>query len=230
MNSYSQARLHRRAVVLVVVLVASIVLTATTAGPADAKSFAQFRDTGRAASASWEQWDGTETGGPFGNVHIGYLTAEETTSGRASVWGWIDDFDCEEGEKPWGGHGEDEEEGVCAYLGDRWIEADGLAFSMDRKMTTATLVGELIVYGGGHGDGGELGRPPANIVWTGLGGTYTSRYTARYRDGDTTFTETWRSTERSATVDGNIGPMGFDPDLSSGYLSSYRTSFKSRTK
>lgn len=231
MTTHRSSRVSHRVLALVTTLAIALALAAVDASPADAKSSSQYRETGRAASTYWEQYDGTDTGGPLGNVHIGYLSAYETTAGVASAWGWIEDWDCEPGEKPWGGgHSFDDEEpvGGCDWIGERWLEGDGLRFSMDKKMTTATLKGELIVYGG-HGED-EVGRPPVDIVWTGLGGTYTSRYTTRYRDGNTTWTDTYRSTEREATMGGTLGPMGFDPDLSGGYLSTYKTSSKSRTK
>lgn len=232
MITHSKTRMSHRALAMVTLLALAFALVAVDTSPADAKSSSQYRETGRAASTDWEQYDNTPTGGTLGNVHIGYLSAYETTTGRASAWGYIQDYDCEEGERPGGGHGFDDEEpvGGCDWVGERWLEGEGLAFTMDKKMTTATLKGQLIAYGGGHGEEGEVGRPVADIVWTGLGGTYTSRYTSRYRDGNTTWTESYNSTERSASMGGTLGPMGFDPDFSAGYLSSYKTSSKSRTK
>jgi hypothetical protein len=229
MKARSQAALGRRALSLALMLATALAAALASAGPAEARSSSQYRETGRAASTYWEQYDNTPTGSQFGNVHIGWLSAFETTTGVASAWGWIEDWDCEEGQKPGGGHGEEPSEG-CVWVGERWLEGDGLAFSMDKKMTTATLKGQLIAYGGGHGEEGEVGRPNANIVWSGIGGTYTTKYTNRYRDGNTTWTETYNGTERSATMGGTLGPMGFDPDFSGGYLTTYKTSSKSRTK
>ncbi|HUH07857.1 MAG TPA: hypothetical protein VML96_08620 [Egibacteraceae bacterium] len=81
-----------------------------------------------------------------------------------------------------------------------------------------------------HADGGVVGRPQADVIWTGYGNLATSRWTYRYSDGTTTETFTESSRIRSATMSGNIGPMGFDPELSGGSITSFKSSSKSRTK
>lgn len=209
-----------------------LLLTLTLAPAAHAGSSSSYRSTGQAASTDWTQWDGTPVGSTFGNVHVGFLNADETSKGLASVFGWIDDFDCEEGEVPgFGGHEEDEpEEGLCDWVGSRFIEGYDVPFSMDKKLERARLTGQLTVYGGGHGDGGVVGQPFADVVWTGIGDVTTSRYTSRWREGDSWGSDSYRAKTRSTVMSGNIGPMGFDPDWSSGGLWSYSTSYRERTK
>jgi hypothetical protein len=52
----------------------------------------------------------------------------------------------------------------------------------------------------------------------------------RYDDGTTTYTDRYRSTDRNAVMTGNLGPMGFDPDLSGGFISKFNAMSKSRTR
>lgn len=226
----------RRTALASAALAAALLLTTLTPGTADARSFYQYRESGRAADAQWTQIDGTEPGsGPFGNVHVGYLEVRETSKGEGSVWGEIADFDCEPGELPGhGGHGfvedEFEEPSGCAHVGSRWIEGYDLAFTVDRKLTMATLQGQLTVYGGAHGEEGPVGQPMADIVWTGDGAVWSSRFSETYTDGSTTYTYRGTYTQRNATMGGTMGPMGFDPEFSSGSLREYRVSERSRTR
>lgn len=230
----------RRAGVLTLAALLSLLLLATSAGPAAAKSSFMSRASGSTADTYWTQVDGTPPGSsPFGNVHIGYLYAYETTTGKADVFGFIADWDCPEGELPSGGdphalpaEGSDEEPppGNCESKGSRFIESFDVPFQIDKKLSQARLTGTLTVYGGGHGEGGVVGRPYADIVWTGVGGTFTEKHSYRYRDGGTMESGTWQASSRSATMSGILGPMGFDPELSGGWLSNFKTSSKSRTK
>lgn len=230
-------RTARAASLLLVVALAAALLVALTPA-AEARSSSTYRVTGRAASTEWTQVDGTPVGSsPFGNVHVGWLSAEETSRGKAVVFGWIADFDCEPGQLPGHGHEivfEDEEpepEPGCVHVGARSLEGWDIPFTMDRKLQSATLKGRLVVYGGGHGEGGDVvGRPMADIVWTGTGTTSKGRYTSRWVEGSTTYTESYRATYRNGAMGGTLGPMGFDPDLSSGWLTTYTASSRTRTR
>lgn len=224
----------RRGAAAVAAALALLLLMTMAPTPAGAKSSFMSRTSGAAADTFWTQIDGTEAGtSPFGNVHIGWLYAYEMAKGRAEVFGAIEDYDCEEGEVPGGGHFEDEEEpegDFCDFKGFRWIEGYDIPFSIDKKLTQARLTGTLTVYGGGHGDGGVVGQPPADIVWSGVGTVTSERHTYRYKDGDSTESGTYRASIRSATMSGHIGPMGFDPDLSGGSITNFKSSYRSRTK
>lgn len=230
---------HRTGVAAAAVTLA-LLLLGVGAAPADARSSFMSRTSGSSAETYWTQVDGVEPGtSPLGNVHIGSLYAYETTRGQAEVYGSISDWDCPVGELPWDGGPHDassqawEEEpppSNCQWKGSRFIEAYGIAFMVDKKLTQARLTGTLTVYGGGHGEGGVIGRPYADIIWTGVGGVFTDKHTYRYRDAGTMEASTWLSSNRSATMGGILGPMGFDPDLSGGSISSFRTSSKFRTR
>lgn len=219
---------------LVSLLLMALLLTVAPA--AHARSSSSYRESGRAAATDWIQWDNTPVGsGPFGNVHVGYLSAEETSKGLADVFGFIEDYDCEPGEFPGGGghfeeFEEEEPEEGCDWLGFRFIEDYDISFTMDRKLESARLTGQLTVHGGGHGEGGVVGRPFADVIWTGFGDLDTTRYTSRWREGDTFGSDSYRAKGRSATMTGSIGPMGFDPDWSGGSMYSYSTSYRERTK
>lgn len=217
---------------LLVALVATLLVALAPA--ADARSSSTYTVSGRAANADWTQVDGTPTGGRFGNVHVGYLTAEETSRGRAVVFGWIADFDCQPGQMPGhGGHGivfedEPEPEPGCVHVGERHLSGWDVPFTFDRKLDRATLKGRLTLFGGHDGD--QLGQPMANMTWTGVGTASRGSYTSRWVEGGTTYTDSYRGTSRNATVGGTLGPMGFDPDLSGGWLVQYRSSSRMRSR
>lgn len=213
---------------------AILAVFAVSVAPASASSRYLSKTTGLAADAYWTQIDGTPTGSTFGNVHIGSLYVYETSKGLGDAFAYISDFDCEEGQTPVFGHGEFGEPGddACVYLGDRFGHGFGLAFNVDKKLSGATLVGNLtMVQGGGHGEDGTIvGNPRVDMIWNGQGNTSTNSQTYRYNDGTNSFTDRYKSTYRSAWLDGILGPMSFDPDLSGGSISSFSSFSKGRTK
>ena len=228
---------HRRTAAVAVAAALAFLLLSLAAVPASAKSSFMSRASGSAADTYWTQIDGTAPGTtPLGNVHIGWLYAFETTKGKADVFGGIEDWDCEEGDLPGGGgHGiaesdEEPSEPACEWKGFRSIESYNVPFTVDRKLTQARLTGTLTVYGGGHGEGGVVGRPSADIIWTGDGGVSSDKYTYRYKDDGVMETSTWQSTSRSATMSGVLGPMGFDPELSGGFISNFKSRDMQRIK
>lgn len=221
--------MFRRLTTLATAIVTALALAVA---PAIAASRYSYRESGVAAQTDWIQVDGIAPGThPLGNVHVGFLYVYQTSKGVADAFGYIEDFDCEPGELPdGGGHGFEEEPSGCVWVGARNAEGFGLSFTVDKKMTKAVLTGQLKVYGGGHGGGPVLGRPQANITWNGYGPLMKQRSTWQYNDGSTIETGRYRSTDRLAEMTGNIGPMGFDPDLSGGFISRFTQSGSSRTK
>lgn len=204
---------------------------AFTAAPALAGSKYMSKTTGVGAQTWWTQVDGTEPGSTFGNVHTGWLYAYETSSGKGDAFVYIDDWDCAPGQLPsGGGHDDPEEPTGCSWIGSRQGEGFGLSFEVDRKLENGHLSGQLTLFGGGHGSGGVVGRPTADISWTGTGNLQKSSSTWRFNDGTTTYVERYSSSDRSAVMSGSLGPMGFDPDLSGGSISMYRSMSKSQTR
>lgn len=216
--------------VATLIVVAATVL-AMTAAPAFGGSRSLYKESSRAAQTDWIQVDGTPTGSALGNVHVGFLYAYETSAGKADAYAYIDDYDCKPGELPdGGGHVFEKKPSGCEYVGSRVAEGYGLTFKIDKKLTTARLTGQLTVYGGGHGDGGVIGRPQADIVWKGVGGLIKQTSTWTYNDGTTTYSDRYKSSDRKAVMSGTLGPMGFDPDLSGGFISKFTAMSKSRTR
>ena len=112
--------------------------------------------------------------------------------------------------------------GDCVHIGLRTGQEDGLTLTIDRKLATATAKGNLLMYSGGDPHSGEpgtvVGRPPVDVVWTGIGDIGRSENTGTYKRG----TQRWKyestSKDRQATMGGILGPMGFAPELSGGFL------------
>ena len=69
--------------------------------------------TGEFINVSWTEMDPDDLLGLPGNVHVGYLYAESGPYG-SYFYGNVTDFDCDEGEVPWGGHGVVIDEGLDA--------------------------------------------------------------------------------------------------------------------
>jgi len=213
---------------LAVLASAILTIVATVAAPVGAAEMYLSKTSGNNATASWAQYDGMTVGSAFGNVHIGWLEAYSTSKGVGDVFMYIDDFDCEPGQTPYGGHG-DTEDGACLYVGTRWGSGYGLTFTIDKKFNSAHVTGSIELYGGGHGSEGVVGTPQLNVIWTGYGSTASNTYSYRWVQDGTTYTQRYRGTSRSASVDGTIGPMGFAPDTY-GALSSYKSHSAQRSK
>lgn len=213
--------------ILSAVLVAAVVATtaATAAQPE------RFRSDSRGVNAYWTQVDGPPAAGQqFGNVHAGWLDAYETSRGSADVYVYVDDFSCPAGVLPqdgWGHEGEEPTGEFCTYIGSRWGEGYGLAMTVDRKLTAATLRGTVTMSAaGGHGEPGDvLGRPTVDITLRGQGQLARSAGTWRSNDGGSRFFDRYTTQFRTATVSGNIGPMGFDPALSGGQIQTSTSMF-----
>lgn len=206
---------------------ATALFAVATAVPADAGSTYLSRTTGRAAVADWVQVLDMRARG-FGNVHVGWLNAYETSSGVADVFSVIEDYDCPEGELPsGGGHGDP---GNCVWVSTRFLDGQNVPFTMDNKLDTAHLEGTLNASTGGHeGPGDQLGTVGANFTWNGVGTAEKSTTTFRYRDGGSSYSETYRSTRRAATMTGVLGPMLFEQAASAtGSMELFRAKSQSR--
>ena len=223
--------MRRQAVVIVAVLIGLLSFTSV----ASARSMYLSKTSGFGAFTYWTQIDGTPQGsGLFGNVHIGSMDVFGRSNNRGDAFAYIEDYDCPEGVLPdGGGHGFEEEpvdEDGCLFKGVRFGEGYGLQFTIDSKLNSARLVGQLTIYGGGHGSEGPIGTPSLDVVWTGVGGTYRDSFTFSYVDDGVRYTDRSRSTSRQAVMSGIFGPMGFDPELSGGDLRKFSYSSKGMEK
>ena len=208
------------------------VLIATAAPAAAADSYFS-RTTGFAATTSWVQ-EFDFPGDLYGNVHVGQLYAFETSPGRADVSFFIDDFTCPTGVFPvTDPHGGTQPNG-CTPAGSRFLDGTDISLTVGRRGVTATLPGGLTASTAGDphtGEGGStIGTVPANFTWTAVGDPVRSSSTYRYRQGGATFTDSYRTTTRSSTMSGQLGPMRFEAAYqATGSLESFRSTSRART-
>ncbi len=221
------------------VAVAAASATVLTAAPAQAAPNMTFeKSSGRIASTEWLEV-GTLPGGVPGNIHFGSMWIESSGKGQPSVYGDVIDMTCPDGvipEGPGGGHdlekpdhGVEEPDNGCITEGLRFIDGGNLTFTMDRKLTRATLTGTLNVFG----HDGPAGSPPVNMTWTGLGDLSKTVEAYSWTDGSYTETSRYNSTGRDAQVSGRIGAMVFDDvagEYSSAWFGTYRGVYRSRTQ
>lgn len=170
------------------------------------------KTSGGQAFVQWTEHDLANTLGLPGNTHLGFLSVYQMP-GFSDVSGAIEDWDCDPGEVPGGGHGEPQQ-GVCDLMGVRFLQgAEDTAYHVDLRSGTATLTGTIVVTNGGHGEPGSvLARVPADVTWTADGPTYTFRRTETWSDGTASFSSATRGSGFNATVSGALGRMGFADD------------------
>jgi hypothetical protein len=221
------------------VAASTVALGVTVAAPAPALAGSMFfaKSSGTIASTSWlEVGELPPEANAPGNAHFGELWVEDLGNGRSSVFGTVYDVQCDDGVTPYnpgGGHGEEPPaEGPCELLGLRFMDGGQLTFTIDRKLTRATLTGTLAV-GSGHGEG-PVGTPPVNITWIGVGDAFTSREAGSGTDEYGTFRYRYTFTGRDATIaaGSRIGPMVFDDEpgeYSEAQIGKYRSSDRSRS-
>ena len=204
--------------------------------PASAGDSFFSKSSGTTASVTWlEVGELPAAANAPGNAHFGDLWVDDLGNGRASVFGTVYDVQCRKGVTPYlplGDHGEPAPtNGPCELLGTRFLEGGQVTFTVDRKLTKATLTGTLAV-GSGHG-GTPTSAPPVSITWTGVGDTYSSRESGTVVDEYGTWTYRYDFTGRDAAVGtgSRIGPMVFDDEpgeYSDSQLGTYRSSDRQR--
>lgn len=190
-------------------------LVAGAAAPATAWTKYMSKDSGTYLNVQWIEY-GELGGGVGGNVHVGYL---DVRSGQRTLdsFVFVEDYACDEGEYPGGGHGGHGEdgpvEGQCDLLSVRDFYGDqsSLTLTVSKKMDSATLTGSYL-SGGGHGEPGTAPGPSINLTMTGVGGIYSSTWKDSYTDEGVRYTSTYTDTGRQGEVTGTIGAMGFADD------------------
>ena len=198
------------------------VLALVVAVPANAapKDGSKMTQTGNNAYVDWTEYDLDNKLGLPGNTHVGFLSVY-TQTGFTDIYGAIQDFQCDPGEVPGGGHGEPGGDALCDLEGTRFLSAGpDVAYTADLRARVASLKGTLLVSNGGHGEPGTvLGRPVANITWTADGAKHSFRRSSVWSDGTMTYRSNERGSGFQAEVSGAIGAMGFtddDDDVSNG--------------
>ncbi len=113
---------------------------------AGAASRTRTSGTGESVDLSWTEYDPDDLLGLPGNVHIGYLSAYSGPYGTY-ISGSVSDFDCDEGESPYGGghHVVDEAaETVTTAIADAVDDAiDSGATSIDPDVVLTAIKGDL---------------------------------------------------------------------------------------
>ncbi len=202
-------RMIRSATTLTVLPLAALAITVPAADAGDRWT---SRSSSEQATAEWTEYG--ELPNVEGNVHVGYLKAETSSTG-GDVFGKVLDYFCEEGEVP-GGGGHDghvgsslehEEGPTCDFLGKRSLEGGDVSFTMDRKLDAARLTGTLLVD-----NHGSSAAPPVDMIWTGLGDLSQNAWYEKGSEGGYNYVYKYESTSREATVTGYIGAMGFADD------------------
>ena len=216
---------------------AAVLAAVAAPSPALAGDFFFSKASGTIATTTWlEMGELPAAANAPGNAHFGDLFVEDRGNGRAFVFGTVYDVQCEEGVAPYnpgGGHGEEPPaDGPCQLLGVRFIDGGTVKFTVDRKLTKATLTGTLAV---GSGHEAPTGPGPAvDITWTSVGASYTSRESGTFVDEFGTSSYRYVFTGREAVVSGGsrIGPMIFDDEageFSDSELGKYRSSDRQRS-
>jgi hypothetical protein len=222
---------------LATVAAATAALTAVAVpSPALAGDLFFSKTSGTQVSVSWlEVGELPLAANVPGNAHFGDLFVDDLGNGRADVFGQVFDVQCDPGVTPYnpgGGHGEEPPaDGPCDLLGVRFIDGGTVKFTLDKKLTKATLTGTLSVFGG-HGEG-PAGSAPVNITWTGVGATYTERVSGVIEDefGTSRYRFTFTGRDADISPGSRIGPMVFDDEageFSDSRLGKYRQSDRTR--
>jgi hypothetical protein len=228
---------------LATVAVAAAAVPALVTAPASASGNMFFsKSSGTTVSTSW--LEAGELPGVDGNWHFGDLWVEATSRGRAQAFGAVFDVTCHDDVavpyNPGGGHGghdfdapPPEEEPACVLEGIRFLNAapSQLTLTIDKKLTKATLKGQLSV---GDGHGSSTAAPPVDIVLNGVGSTYSSTESGRYTDEYGTWSYRYSFSGRDAVVaaGSRIGGMIFDDEpgeSSTARMGTFRSSSRSRS-
>jgi hypothetical protein len=215
---------------------AAVLAAVAAPSPALAGDFFFSKSSGTQVSTTWLEIGDDRDALP-GNAHFGDMFVDDLGNGRAFVFGTIYDVQCDAGVDPYfpggGGHGEPAPiDGPCDLLGVRFLDAKQVTFTVDRKLTKATLTGTLAV---GSEHGGVTGTPKVNITWTSVGPAYTSRESGTFEDETGTFSYRFVFTGRDAVVTpakSFIGGMVFDDEAgeeSYAQLGKYRNSERQRS-
>lgn len=130
-------------------VLAAALLVLATAVPASGASTVKTKGTATSVDISWTEYDPDDLLRLPGNVHVGYISVGNGPYGTY-FWGTVTDFDCDEGETPWGGggHGEDAVEEAADIVGDATEEAieemidEGATF-VDAVQVLDAIEGEL---------------------------------------------------------------------------------------
>ena len=210
MPSIRQRRLLAASVIAVVPCA-----TVLTAVPAQADTMSFHKSSGRVATVEWQDHESTDEGftSTYGSLHV-----EDLGKGEANVFGFISESTCSVVE---------EDEWVCEST-EFDVMGDSVAFTLDSKLSSASLEGTLQAFDWWTG---EVDTLSVDVTWTAVGDTFREAQSYRYRDGSTTVSNRMRFAGRQAQVTGTVGEVDLgESDWVWGQLGSYRVMDRFRTK
>lgn len=184
--------MHKHVRHAVLAATTTALVAATLASPVGASQTVKTKGNGTRVNVSWTEYDPDDLVGAPGNVHVGYLYAENGPYGTY-FFGNVTDFDCAPGQNPFVGHHGVVDEGadVAEEAVVDAIEAivDSGAAAIDADLVTGTVGEEL---------NDEI---PEEIVEEAEGCTYLGD---RFLEGDTNIAMTVDTAAKVATITGNL--------------------------
>ncbi len=182
----------------VTALALAVPLIASTL-PASASSTSLYREKGAFAEAYFE--GNGAPGGVAGNFSTGLLTFHSSDLAE----GFIDTFDCDEGETPWG---DENGENVCDWVGSYFAWGEGLTVATGKgKGASSTFSGSVDLFDAMSEEGGLAAQDvPFSVTLTPSGGTSKSTFTDSYRDPESGISYRSRETRifTEATAQGSF--------------------------
>ena len=183
-----------------VVLALAVPLVAP-ALPASAATTSHFRERGTFAEAFFEG-AGTPAGLP-GNYTIGQLSFHGSVAE-----GFVETFDCGEGQIPWG---DEDEENACDFTGGYYAWSEGVTTGKSKgKVKSSTYTGTVDLYEEFDEESGEgeavAEDVPFTVTFTPTGRTSRSTLSDSFRDPENGVSYRFRETVvyRTATVEGTL--------------------------
>jgi hypothetical protein len=169
------------------------------AQPASASSTLLYREKGSFADAYFE---GPGTPGDLpGNYSVSWLTFHSSDLAE----GWVDTFDCDEGETPWG---DENGENACEHTGSYYAWGEDVTVVTGKgKGAASTYSGTVDLYDATTEEGDVVAADvPFQVTLTPTGATVRSTYSDTYRDPESGFMYRFRETRVSnfATVQGSF--------------------------
>ena len=173
----------RTALRTTVVLALAVPLVAP-ALPASAATTSHFRERGTFAEAFFEG-AGTPGGLP-GNYTIGQLSFHGSVAE-----GFVETFDCAEGQIPWG---DEDEENACDFTGGYSAWGEGVTTAKSKgKVKSSTYTGTVDLYQESDEESGEEETVAAEDV------PFTVTFTPTGRASRSTFTDSFRHPENGVS-------------------------------
>jgi hypothetical protein len=167
--------------------------------PTAAPDIVHYRDKGTFADAFFEG-EGTPGGLP-GTYSMAWLTFHSSDLAE----GWVDTFDCEEGQTPWG---DEEGENVCDWNGTYYAWGEGLTVVSGKGKKDSSYSGTVDLYDATGEEGGDLvvAGVPFDLTLSPTRAMSRSTYSDTFRDPEAGVTFRFREMRATkyATAQGDL--------------------------